>query len=132
MKELHVVAAIIKKDNKILTTQRGYGEFKGMYEFPGGKIELGENPEDALKREILEEMKTHIDVDQFFYHVHYEYPSFILEMDCFVCHLIDQHITLLEHMDYQWIDPHEDIDVTWVPADIQVINEIKRKGISNE
>lgn len=132
MKTIHVVAAIIKKDNKILIAKRGYGEFKGMYEFPGGKIELGENPEDALKREILEEMKTHIDVDQFFYHVHYEYPSFILEMDCFVCHLIDQHITLLEHMDYQWIDPHEDIDVTWVPADIQVINEIKRKGISNE
>ena len=90
---------------------------------------LVENPEDALKREILEEMKTHIDVDQLFYHVHYEYPSFILEMDCFVCHLIDQHITLLEHMDYQWIDPHEDIDVTWVPADIQVIDEIKRRGI---
>ena len=132
MKTIHVVAAIIKKDNKILIAKRGYGEFKGMYEFPGRKIELGENPEDALKREILEEMKTHIDVDQFFYHVHYEYPSFILEMDCFVCHLIDQHITLLEHMDYQWIDPHEDIDVTWVPADIQVINEIKRKGISNE
>ena len=132
MKTIHVVAAIIKKDNKILIAKRGYGEFKGMYEFPGGKIELGENPEDALKIEILEEMKTHIDVDQFFYHVHYEYPSFILEMDCFVCHLIDQHITLLEHMDYQWIDPHEDIDVTWVPADIQVINEIKRKGISNE
>ena len=129
MKTIRVVAAIIKKDNKILIAKRGYGEFKGMYEFPGGKIELGENPEDALKREILEEMKTHIDVDQFFYHVHYEYPSFILEMDCFVWHLIDQHITLLEHMDYQWIDPHEDIDVTWVPADIQVIDEIKRRGI---
>ncbi len=129
MKTIHVVAAIIKKDNKILIAKRGYGEFKGMYEFPGGKIELSENPEDALKREILEEMKTHIDVDQFFYHVHYKYPSFILEMDCFVCHLIDQQITLLEHMDYQWIDPHEDIDVTWVPADIQVIDEIKRRGI---
>ena len=129
MKTIHVVAAILKKDNKILIAKRGYGEFKGMYEFPGGKIELGENPEDDLKREILEEMKTHIDVDQFFYHVHYKYPSFILEMDCFVCHLIDQHITLLEHMDYQWIDPHEDIDVTWVPADIQVIDEIKRRGI---
>lgn len=129
MKTIHVVAAIIKKDNKILIAKRGYGEFKGMYEFPGGKIELSENPEDALKREILEEMKTHIDVEQFFYHVHYKYPSFILEMDCFVCHLIDQQITLLEHMDYQWIDPHEDIDVTWVPADIQVIDEIKRRGI---
>lgn len=132
MKTIHVVAAIIKKDNKILIAKRGYGEFKGMYEFPGGKIELGENPKDALKREILEEMKTHIDVEKFFYHVHYEYSSFILEMDCFVCHLIDQHITLLEHMDYQWIDPYDDIDVTWVPADIQVIFEIRKKGISNE
>lgn len=129
MKTIRVVAAIIKKGNKILIAKRGYGEFKGMYEFPGGKIELGENLEDALKREILEEMKTHIDVDRFFYHVHYKYSSFILEMDCYVCHLIDQHITLLEHMDYQWIDPHEDIDVTWVPADIQVIDEIKRRGI---
>ena len=114
MKTINVVAAIIKKDNKILIAKRGYGEFKGMYEFPGGKIE---------------EMKTHIEVDRFFYHVHYEYPNFILEMDCFLCHLLDEHITLLEHMDYQWIDPNKDIDVIWVPADIQIIDEIRTKGI---
>lgn len=129
MKTINVVAAIIKKDNKILIAKRGYGEFKGMYEFPGGKIEQNEKPEEALKREILEEMKTHIEVDRFFYHVHYEYPNFILEMDCFLCHLLDEHITLLEHMDYQWIDPHNDIDVIWVPADIQIIDEIRTKGI---
>lgn len=129
MKTINVVAAIIKNNNKILIAKRGYGEFKGMYEFPGGKIELHEKPEDALKREILEELKVHIEVDEFFYHVHYEYPDFILEMDCFICHLIDQHITLLEHMDYKWIAPNEDIDVIWVPADIQIIDEIKRKGI---
>lgn len=129
MKTINVVAAIIKKDNKILIAKRGYGEFKGMYEFPGGKIEQNEKPEEALKREILEEMKTHIEVDRFFYHVHYEYPNFILEMDCFLCHLIDEQITLLEHMDYQWIDPYKDIDVIWVPADIQIIEEIRTKGI---
>lgn len=129
MKTINVVAAIIKNNNKILIAKRGYGEFKGMYEFPGGKIELHEKPEDALKREILEELKVHIEVDDFFYHVHYEYPDFILEMDCFVCYLIDQHITLLEHMDCKWITPNEDIDVIWVPADIQIIDEIKRKGI---
>lgn len=129
MKTINVVAAIIKKDNKILIAKRGYGEFKGMYEFPGGKIEQNEKPEEALKREILEEMKTHIEIDRFFYHVHYEYPNFILEMDCFLCHLLDEQITLLEHMDYQWIDPNKDIDVIWVPADIQIIDEIRTKGI---
>lgn len=129
MKTINVVAAIIKKDNKILIAKRGYGEFKGMYEFPGGKIEQNEKPEEALKREILEEMKTHIEVDRFFYHVYYEYPNFILEMDCFLCHLLDEQITLLEHMDYQWIDPYKDIDVIWVPADIQIIDEIRTKGI---
>ena len=129
MKTINVVAAIIKKDNKILIAKRGYGEFKGMYEFPGGKIEQNEKPEEALKREILEEMKTRIEVDRFFYHVHYQYPNFILEMDCFLCHLIDEQITLLEHMDYQWIDPYKDIDVIWVPADIQIIEEIRTKGI---
>lgn len=127
-KTIDVVAAIIKKDNKILIAERGYGEFKGMYEFPGGKIEQGEDARDALKREILEEMQARIEVDSFFYHVHYEYDSFILEMDCFVCHLLDDHITLLEHNACQWIEPNED-GITWVPADIQVIEEIRTRGL---
>ena len=79
MKTINVVAGIIKKDNKIFIAERGYGEFKGMYEFPGGKIEPGEKPKDALKRELYEEMQAHIEVDSFFYHVHYEYPDFILD-----------------------------------------------------
>ena len=78
MKTINVVAGIIKKDNKIFIAERGYGEFKGMYEFPGGKIEPGEEPKDALKRELYEEMQAHIEVDSFFYHVHYEYSDFIL------------------------------------------------------
>ena len=113
MKIINVVADILKnKDNKILIAERGYGEFKGMYEFPGGKIEPGENPEDALKRELLEEMNANIEVESFFYHVHYEYPNFILEMDCYLCHLLDDHITLLEHSDCKWIEANEE-NIIW-------------------
>ncbi len=128
MKTINVVAAILKNEDKILIAKRGYGEFKGMYEFPGGKIEKGEKPQDALKRELLEEMKVNIDIDYFFYHVHYKYPDFILEMDCFVCHLLDDHITLTEHMDYKWVYPDED-NILWVPADVQVIREIRKRGV---
>lgn len=129
MKEINVVAAILKnKDNKILIAERGYGEFKGMYEFPGGKVEEGETPENALKRELLEEMKANIEVESFFYHVHYQYPNFILEMDCYLCHLLDDHIILLEHSDCKWINPDED-NILWVPADVDVINEIRKRGI---
>lgn len=127
-KTINVVAAILKKDNKILIAERGYGEFKGMYEFPGGKIEVGEKPEEALKRELKEEMQANIEVDSFFYHVHYEYPNFILEMDCYVCHLLDSHITLLEHTASKWIEPNEE-NIVWVPADIEVIEEIRKRGI---
>ena len=129
MKEINVVAAILKnKDNKTLIAERGYGEFKGMYEFPGGKVEEGETPENALKRELLEEMKANIEVESFFYHVHYQYPNFILEMDCYLCHLLDDHIILLEHSDCKWINPDED-NILWVPADVDVINEIRKRGI---
>jgi 8-oxo-dGTP diphosphatase len=100
-----------------------------MYEFPGGKIEPGEEPKDALKRELYEEMQAHIEVDSFFYHVHYEYPNFILEMDCFICHLLDDHLVLLEHLDGKWINPQDDNEaIVWVPADIEVINELKKRS----
>ncbi len=128
MKEIHVVAAILVKDHKILIAKRGYGEFKGMYEFPGGKIEEGETPEEALKRELLEEMNVHIEVDSFFYHVHYVYPDFILEMDCYLCFLLDEQITLYEHLDYHWID-HDQKDIPWVPADVQIVEELQKRGI---
>ena len=97
-----------------------------MYEFPGGKIEKGETPEEALKREIKEEMEANIEVDSFVCHVHYQYPDFILEMDCYLCHLKDSHISLLEHLDAKWIHPDQE-DILWVPADVQVIEEIRKK-----
>ncbi len=128
MKEIHVVAAIIKRDDKIFIAERGYGEFKGMYEFPGGKIEVNEAPEAALKRELLEEMNAEIEVDTFFCHVHYLYTTFILEMDCYVCHLVNEHIDLLEHTDAKWINPFEE-NIKWVPADVEVIEEIRKRGV---
>lgn len=129
MKTINVVAAIIKKDNKIFIAERGYGEFKGMYEFPGGKVEDGEDERTALKREIYEELQANIEVKDFFYHVHYNYPNFILEMNCYVCELLDDHLVLLEHLDGKWIDYHEDNDIIWVPADIEVIEEIRNRGV---
>ena len=127
-KIINVVAAILHRDGKILIAKRGYGDFKGMFEFPGGKIEIGENKEDALKRELQEEMNVDIEVECFFYHVHYEYPEFVLEMDCYICRLIDQEIILTEHMEYQWIEPNKE-NIIWVPADVEVIEEIRKRGV---
>lgn len=130
MKTINVVAAILKHDHNILIAKRGYGEFKGMYEFPGGKIEVNEDPKTALKRELLEEMQANIEVESFFHHVHYEYDSFILEMDCFICHLLDDHIVLLEHLDAQWINYNDaNESIQWVPADVEVYEEIKKRGL---
>lgn len=127
MKTINVVAAIICKDNRIMIAKRGYGEFEGMYEFPGGKIEPHESQKEALVRELKEEMNAHLVVDEFFMHVHYEYPSFILEMDCFLCHLPDDHYELLEHEDCKWIVPGEE-DVVWVPADKQIIEKLIKRN----
>ena len=128
MKSINVVAAIIKKNNKIFIAERGFGEFEGLYEFPGGKIEQNESPKEALKREILEEINAEIEIDSFYHHVHYKYPTFILEMDCYLCHLTKEHIELLEHTNSKWIDPFEE-NVKWVPADIELIEEIKKRGL---
>lgn len=130
MKTIHVAAAIIQRDGKIMIAKRGYGPFKGLYEFPGGKLEPGETAREALKRELQEELHANIAIERFFYHAHYLYPDFILEMDCYLCHLLDDHLTLLEHLDYRWIEPqtsHDDIQ--WVPADRQVIEEIQKQGL---
>ena len=124
MKSIEVVAAIIKKENKILATKRGYGEFINMWEFPGGKIEPGETKEAALIREIKEELDADIKIDEFALTVEYTYPTFHLTMHCYICSLKDS-ITLLEHNDAKWLEENEFNTVNWLPADIEVIDFLK-------
>ena len=124
MKSIEVVAAIIKKENKILATKRGYGEFINMWEFPGGKIEFGETNEAALIREIKEELDADIKIDEFALTVEYTYPTFHLTMHCYICSLKDS-ITLLEHNDARWLEKDEFNSVNWLPADIEVIDFLK-------
>lgn len=128
MKTIKVVAAIIHENNKILIGRRSYGDFKGLYEFPGGKIEPGETGEEAIRREILEEMDVHIKVEKFFTNVQYDYPNFHLDMDCFLCTLIDHDMTLDSHSDIKWID-HDDASIKWCPADKLVIAEVIQRGL---
>ena len=131
MKELFVVAAIIKKDNKILATQRGYGEFEGLWEFPGGKIEDGETKEEALVREIKEELNADIIVEKFALDLEWQYPNFYLYMSCFECVLscfecvLESDIELLEHMGARWLSLDELDTVEWIQADIKAVNYIK-------
>ena len=124
MKELFVVAAIIKKDNKILATQRGYGEFEGLWEFPGGKIEEGETKEEALIREIKEELNADIIVEKFALDLEWQYPNFYLYMSCFEC-VLESDIELLEHMGARWLSLDELDSVEWIQADIKAVNYIK-------
>ena len=124
MKELYVVAAIIKKDNKILATQRGYGEFEGLWEFPGGKIEEGETKEEALVREIKEELNADIIVEKFALDLEWQYPNFYLYMSCFEC-VLESDIELLEHMGARWLSLDELDTVEWIQADIKAVNYIK-------
>ncbi len=121
MKTLHVVAAVIEKDEEILIAQRLKGEFAGLWEFPGGKYEEGETGEQALKREIEEELDTEINVDKFLCTVEHQYDSFYLVMDCFICSLITDDLVLHDHSAIKWINPYCE-NVEWVPADIKVIN----------
>jgi len=123
MKTIKVAAAIIKKDNKILIASRKTGEFAGMFEFPGGKVEPGETSKQALIREIQEELETSINIDEF-----YTYPTFILDMDCFICSLKDEQITLNVHDSIKWITLDQQ-DINWIPADIQIIEKLKERGI---
>lgn len=125
MKQIHVVAAIILQDGKVFATQRGYGEFKDGWEFPGGKVEEGESEADALIREIQEELDTQIEVGEQFHHVEYDYPLFHLSMSCYICHVISGDLTLKEHESARWLSKEELFDVEWLPADIEVINKLK-------
>ncbi|EOS60467.1 mutator mutT protein [Firmicutes bacterium M10-2] len=128
-KEINVVAAIIKEGNKIFAAQRGYGEFKDGWEFPGGKVEKKESLEEALIREICEELHVLIKIDRYFDHVDYEYPSFILHMDCFLCSLQKGKIKIDVHEAYRWLDQAQLDQVEWLPADIQVVEKLKNADL---
>lgn len=129
MKTIRVVAAVIRavnNENKpvIFATQRGYGEFKGGWEFPGGKIESGETPQQALKREIMEELDTEIAVGELIDTIEYDYPNFHLSMDCFWCEVIRGELILKEAEDAKWLTREHLADVKWLPADVTLIEKI--------
>ena len=129
MKTIKVVAAVIKAVNKngediIFATQRGYGEFKDGWEFPGGKIEEGETPQEALKREIMEELDTEIKVGDLIDTIEYDYPTFHLSMDCFWCEVIKGNLVLKEAEDAKWLKKNELDKVDWLPADVELIGKI--------
>lgn len=129
MKIINVVAAIIVRDGKILATQRGYGEYKDGWEFPGGKIEPGELPEDALVREISEELDACIEAGERLVTVEHDYSDFHLSMQCFFASLKDDsHLKLLEHEASRWLSFDELDDVDWLPADIKVVEALKERG----
>ena len=120
-KNIRVVAAVIREDGRVFATQRGYGNYKDWWEFPGGKIEPGETPEAAVVREIQEELGTKVAVDRFLTTVEYDYPEFHLSMDCFFCHIEEGELTLMEHEAAKWLPLGNLQQVNWLPADILVI-----------
>lgn len=127
MKTINVVAAIIKHENKIFATQRGYGDFKDGWEFPGGKIEQGETPQQALVREIKEELDTEIEVGELLDTVEYDYPNFHLSMQCFWCTVKSGNLVLKEHEAAKWLTKETIDSVDWLPADKDLVEKIKRE-----
>ena len=127
MKTIRVVAAIIVKDGKVFATQRGYGDYKHGWEFPGGKIEEGETPEEALIREIREELQVTIGIDEYLMTEEYDYPAFHLSMDCFICHLEEGTLSLTEHEAARWLTREQLDEVDWLPADREIVERLKNK-----
>lgn len=135
MKQIEVVAAIIRKEDMIFATQRGYGEWKDWWEFPGGKMEVGETPEVALVREIREELSAEINVDEFLCTVEYDYPQFHLTMHCYLCSLMTDSLHLNEHEAAKWLTKDKLNSVKWLPADLEVVERITagiKTSLSND
>ncbi len=126
MKQIEVVAAIIRDtEGRIFATQRGYGEWKDWWEFPGGKIEAGESPEEALRREICEELETSISVGSLLQTIEYDYPKFHLTMHCYLCSVLSGALTLKEHEAARWLAKNQLDSVRWLPADLQIVDTLK-------
>lgn len=124
MKIINVVAAVIMKEGKVFATQRGYGEFKDGWEFPGGKVEAGESPEEALRREIREELEVEVNVGDLIDTIEYDYPAFHLSMKCYACTIAGGSPHLLEHEAARWLSADQLDSVAWLPADITLIPKI--------
>ncbi len=129
LKTIHVVGAVIINDKKVLSTQRGYGNYAGWWEFPGGKIEQGEEPEQALIREIAEELDATIIIDRYFDMVEYNYPEFHLSMRCYLCRLESGDISLLEHSSAKWLGRGDIRSVKWLQADIPIVDKLLQDGV---
>ena len=129
LKQVKVVAAVVVRQGQILATQRGYGDYENWWEFPGGKVEPGESPEQALVREIHEELNAAIEVGDYLCTAEYDYPTFHLSMRCYLCCLVDEGFELLEHHAARWLDAATIDDVQWLPADVQVVEAIKGAGV---
>ena len=126
-KTINVVAALIRDGKRVFATARGYGNYKGWWEFPGGKVEPGESPEDALAREIREELDSEISVDEYISTIEHDYPEFHLSMRCYWCSLTTGDLVLKEAEDAKWLDVDTIDSVKWLPADITLIDEIKKR-----
>ena len=129
MKIISIVAEIIKKDNKVFIAERGYGEFKGKWEFPGGKIEPGESGEEAIVREIKEELKSDIEVEQFFYEINDRHEDRVFNVKFYICRLVKGDLVLTEHLNSKWVEPKDIVDADFMEADKVVLDELRKVGI---